>query len=168
MNIPRSKRRTAADVEVRAGYGIRVTFADGVQVDYDLADTMKRGVSRRLQPRSIFERVQLGESGGAIGWPDPVGKIEPLLDIGNDTIRRKGHRVAGSPTREADEVFWQGEVPDVMAFDVDDWVATLMDALADALAALGQTEVGTQIILMQTCSVLSREVASHNPVPTLA
>lgn len=141
-------RPVAVNVEALDGYEIKVTFNDGVEVQYNLAPIMGQGVFRRLQPRHHFEWVQVGQAGRSVGWPDPEGTIEPLIDIGSDTIRRKGRGVSGTPSPQADEVFWRGEVPALAEFDADPWVASLVDTFTVALAPLGQTEVGAQSIFV--------------------
>ena len=147
MNAAREDRRTAVRVEALDGYVIDVIYADGVEVEYRLSHLMDQGVFRRLQPRSVFESIRIGAGGRSVGWVDPEGRIEPLIDIGADTIRRKGHQVAGpKPPEEADSVFWKGDVPE--NFDLDDWLSSVIEALAEAVAEIGEVELGAQSIFI--------------------
>ncbi len=67
-------------IEARAGYVLRVTFADGLSGDVDLSSRLFGPVFEPLRDPMFFAQVQIDEF-GAICWPNGA-------DLAPDAIRR--------------------------------------------------------------------------------
>ena len=90
-----NKQFTLQAVKAKAGGLLQLTFADGEEMQVDVAPIVERSpVLRPLLDAAVFKRAKLGEWGGSVTWGDD------MLELAADNLRARAIEQAGGYSHE--------------------------------------------------------------------